>query len=62
MQPNVRATAMEGSFVTQKEYYGLRNITTRMKSTEIVLIFFGIHTENVVNLSRPESAQAALAA
>ena len=46
----VRATAMEGSFGTQKEHYGLRKIAARIKSTEIMLIFFGIHTANVVTL------------
>lgn len=58
----VRATAMEGSFSTQKEHYGLRKIAARIKSTEIMLIFFGIHTANVVNLARRESVQLALAA
>ena len=57
----VRATAMEGSFGTQKEHYGLRKIAARIKSTEILLIFFGTHTANVVNLARRESAQVALA-
>lgn len=52
----VRATAMEGSFGTQKEHYGLRKIAARIKSTEIMLIFFGIHTANVVNLARRESS------
>lgn len=58
----VRATAMEGSFGTQKEHYGLRKIAARIKSTEIMLIFFGIHTANVVNLARRESVQLVLAA
>lgn len=58
----VRATAMEGSFGTQKEHYGLRKIAARIKSTEIMLIFFGIHTANVVNLARRESVQVVLAA
>ena len=58
----VRATAMEGSFGTQKEHYGLRKIAARIKSTEIMLVFFGIHTANVVNLARRESVQVALAA
>jgi hypothetical protein len=57
----VRATVMEGSFGTQKEHYGLRKIAARIKSTEIMLIFFGIHTANVVNLARRESVQIALA-
>ena len=34
----------------------------RIKSTEILLIFFGIHTANVVNLTRREAVQVALAA
>lgn len=58
----VRATTMEGSFGTQKEHYGLRKIAARIKSTELMLIFFGIHTANVVNLARRESVQLALAA
>ena len=58
----VRATAMEGSFGTQKEHYGLRKIAARIKSTEIMLIFFGIHTANVVNLARRESVQLPLTA
>ena len=51
---------IETSF-TQKEHYGLRNIAARIKSTEIMLIFFGIHTANVVNLARRESVQVVLA-
>ena len=58
----VRATVMEGSFGTQKEHYGLRKIAARIKSTEIILIFFGIHTANVVNLARRKSVQLALVA
>ena len=58
----VRATAMEGSFGTQKEHYGLRKIAARIKSTEIMLFFFVIHTENVVNLARRESIQLPLTA
>lgn len=58
----VRATAMEGSFGTQKEHYGLRKITTRIKSTEILLIFFGIHTANAVNLAKRGADQRNLAA
>lgn len=58
----VRATVMEGSFGTQKEHYGPRKIAARIKSTEIMLIFFGIHTANVVNLARREAPSLALAA
>lgn len=48
----VRATAMEGSFGTQKEHYGLRKVKARIKSTEILTIFFGIHTANLVHLAQ----------
>lgn len=47
----VRATAMEGSFGTQKEPYDLRRVKARTKRTEILYIFFGIHTANVVQLA-----------
>jgi hypothetical protein len=47
----VRATAMEGSFGTQKEHYAMRRIKARKKKTEILYVFFGIHTANVVHLA-----------
>ena len=47
----VRATAMEGSFGTQKEHYAMRRIKARRKETEILYIFFGIHTANAVQLA-----------
>lgn len=47
----VRATTMEGSFGTQKEHYAMRRIKARRKATEILYIFFGVHTANVVELS-----------
>ena len=47
----VRATPMEGSFGTQKEHYDLRRVKARTKRTEILYIFFGIHTANVVQLA-----------
>ncbi|MCQ2135207.1 MAG: hypothetical protein MJY88_09590 [Bacteroidales bacterium] len=47
----VRATEMEGSFGTQKEHYDLRRVKARTKKTEILYIFFGIHTANVVQLA-----------
>ena len=46
----VRATAMEGSFGTQKEHYDLKRVKARTKLTEILYIFFGIHTANGVQL------------
>jgi hypothetical protein len=47
----VRATAMEGSFGTQKEHYSMRRIKARRKETEILYIFFGIHTANAALLA-----------
>ena len=41
---------MEGSFGTQKEHYDLKRVKARTKLTEIMYIFFGIHTANVVQL------------
>ena len=58
----VRATAMEGSFGTQKEHYDLRRVKARTKQTEILYIFFGIHTANVVQLSDRIEQRAQLAA
>ena len=42
----VRATAMAGSFGTQKEHCDLRRVKARTKLTEILCIFFGIHSVN----------------
>ena len=41
---------MEGSFGTQKEHYDLKRIKARTRHAEILYIFFGIHTANVVQL------------
>lgn len=43
-----RATRLEGSFGTQKQHYSLSRIKARNKKTEILWIFFGIHTANAV--------------
>ena len=58
----VRATAMECSFGTQKEHYDLRRVKARTKLTEIMYIFFGIHTANVVRLADRIEQRAQLAA
>ena len=58
----VRATAMEGSFGTQKEHYDLRRVKVRTKRTEILYVFFGIHTANVVQLADRIEQRARLAA
>ena len=45
-----RSTRLEGSFGTEKQHYGLDRIQARTKQTEIVWIFFGIHTANAVRM------------
>ena len=57
----VRATRMEGSFGTQKEHYDLKRVRARTKLTEILYIFFGIHTANVVQLADRIEQRARLA-
>lgn len=47
-----RATILEGSFGTEKEYYSLRKIKARTKRNEILWILFGIHTANFSRLVR----------
>ena len=46
-----RATQMGGWSGTQKEHYSMRRIKSRKKKTEILYIFFGIHTANAVHLA-----------
>ena len=41
-----RATRLEGSFGTQKQQYSLARIKARNRKTEMLWIFFGIHTAN----------------
>ena len=43
-----RTTRLEGSFGTQKQHYSLSRIKARNMKTEILWIFFGIHTANAV--------------
>lgn len=58
----VRAAAMEGSFGTQKEHYDLKRVKARTKQTEILYIFFGIHTANVLQLEKRIEQRALLEA
>ncbi len=53
---------MEGSFGTQKEHYDLKRVKARTKLTEILYIFFGIRTANVVQLADRIKQQVQLAA
>ena len=43
-----RATRLEGSFGTQKQHYSLSRIKARNRKTEILWLFFEIHTANAV--------------
>ena len=58
----VRATVLEGSFGTRKEHYDLRRVKARTKRTEILYIFFGIHTANVIQLANRIEQRSSLAA
>jgi Transposase domain (DUF772). len=45
-----RSTRLEGSFGTEKQHYNLQKVKARTKHTEILWIFFGIHTANAVRM------------
>jgi len=45
-----RSTRLEGSFGTEKQHYNLQKIKARTKATEILWIFFGVHTANAVRM------------
>jgi hypothetical protein len=45
-----RSTRLEGSFGTEKQHYSLDKVKARTKTTEILWIFFGIHTANAVRM------------
>ena len=47
-----RATRMEGSFGTEKKHYSLSRIRARTKSSEMLWIFFGVHTANAVRIAK----------
>lgn len=47
-----RSTSLEGSFGTEKSYYLLNRIKARRQDTEMLWIFFGIHTKNSLEIGR----------
>ena len=47
-----RATRLEGSFGKEKEHYHLKKIKAKTKVTEMLWIFFGIHTANALEIGR----------
>jgi hypothetical protein len=57
-----RASRLEGSFGKDKENYYLKTIKAKTRQTEILWIFFGIHTANALEIGRRISAVDQLAA
>lgn len=47
-----RASRLEGSFGKEKEHYHLKKIKAKTPKTEILWIFFGIHTANALEIGR----------
>lgn len=47
-----RSTEMEGAFGKHKNHYSLNRITARTEKTEQLMIFFGIHTANALEIGR----------
>ena len=47
-----RATVMEGSFGVHKNSYGLDKVKAKNKKNEMIWVFFGVMTANVVKLSK----------
>jgi Transposase domain (DUF772). len=45
-----RSTRLEGSFGTEKQHYDLQKVKARTEKTEVLWIFFGIHTANAVRM------------
>ena len=57
-----RSTRLEGSFGTQKQHYSLSRIKARNRKTEILWIFFGIHTANAILMIDKLASRTAKAA
>ena len=57
-----RGTRLEGSFGTQKQHYSLSRVKARNRRTEILWIFFGIHTANAVLMIDKITSRTAKAA
>ena len=55
-----RATRMEGSFGTEKNHYSLSKVKARTEPTEILWIFFGIHTANAVRIAGRVALKSAI--
>jgi transposase, IS5 family len=51
-----RSTRLEGSFGTEKNYYGLAKVKARTQATEKLCIYLGVMTANAVRVSRRASS------
>lgn len=54
-----RATTLEGSFGVEKEAYHLKKIRARLEKTEILWIYFGVHTRNASIISQKRKKKKA---
>ena len=54
-----RATRMEGSFGTEKNHYTLSKVKARIKTTEKLWIFFGVHAANAVRIAQRLALESA---
>lgn len=45
-----RSTRLEGSFGTEKNYYGLAKVKARKQATEVLCIYFAVMTANAVRI------------
>ena len=57
-----RATRLEGGFGKEKEHYHLKKIKAKAKATEVLWIFFGIHTANCLEIGRRIQKQSLIKA
>ncbi len=57
-----RASRLEGSFGTDKEHFLLKRNLARTKQTEILMIFFGIHTTNALKIGKRIARMTKIAA
>lgn len=57
-----RATRLAGSFGTHHQHYSLTKVKARNRKTEILWIFFGIHTSNAVLMTEKNKNRQAKAA
>lgn len=57
-----RATRMEGSFGNEKNQYGLDRIRARTELTEVLCIYFGVHTANASKMAHKKENQSAITA